>query len=571
MGPAVSLSQGTFIIDWSKWNSFRDILRAYARIFVAVDAFKQKLQHKCKEAFNYSTIMPLTALHFRKSKLLLVKQMQLECFPCELQLLCKGKAVKKGKCRNFGLHLDKDGIIRCKGRFGNSPSLENINLPILCGTDHHLTKLLLWNIHNKENCPGFSYAIHRIKKELYFPKFKVSVRKTLNNCAKCKIFKSRAYAYPGNPPLPSYRTEAKTPFEFSGLDYAGPFQIKSHDFGGKIWICLFTCLVTRACHLVIVPDNSTKSFIEAPQDLSTFYRMPRLLFSDNATQFHAADRLLRQFKANKLVQDTLGAEEMQWHFIPARASHIGGVYERMIGLLKVELRKMSFGTKLTFQEAKVLIAEVQRIINNRPLTRATASLDDDTCITPMDLIRGYQDKSCIFPEVYLNEFLEDLWENQQNLHQQFIRKNINREKFFKNLNDGYFEALRFSHPGCPQKHGQGQKHYPPRVDDVVLIKQDTLRSDWPRGIIVELPTSSDGQIRRAKVINSNKHVLERAICDLYSLEINAEQVIPPYLDSRIKAPEDFNVNPTGKSAKSQRKVAIAAKDKISELYGSDKV
>merc|ERR1712055_469055 len=61
-----------------------------------------------------------------------------------------------------------------------------------------------------------------------------------------------------------------------------------------------------------------------------------------------------------------------------------------------------------------------------------------------------------------------LWENQQNLPQQFIRKNINREKFFKNLNDGYFEALRFSHPGCPQKHGQGQKHFPPRVGDVVL-------------------------------------------------------------------------------------------------------
>ena len=569
--PAVGLSQGTFIIDWSKWNSFHDILRAYARTFSAIDAFKKKIQHKCKEAFNYSTIMPLIPMHFRKSKLLLVKQMQLECFPCELQLLCKGKAVKKGKCRNFGLHLDKDGIIRCKGRFGNSPSLENINLPILCGTDHHLTKLLLWNIHNKENCPGFSYAIHRIKKDLYFPKFKVSVRKTLNNCAKCKIHKSRAYAYPGNPPLPSYRTEAKTPFEFSGLDYAGPFHIKSHDFGGKVWICLFTCLVTRACHLVIVPDNSTKSFIEALQDLSTFYRMPRLLLSDNATQFHAADRLLRQFKANKLVQDTLGAEEMQWHFIPARASHIGGVYERMIGLLKVELRKMSFGTKLTFQEAKVLISEVQRIINNRPLTRATASLDDDTCITPMDLIRGYQDKASIFPEVYLDEFLEDLWENQQNLPQQFIRKNINREKFFKNLNDGYFEALRFSHPGCPQKHGQGQKHYPPRVGDVVLIKQDTLRSDWPRGIIVELPTSSDGQIRRAKVMNSNKHVLERAICDLYSLEINAEQVIPPYLDSRIKAPEDFNENSTEKSTKSQRKVAIAAKNKISELYGSDKV
>ena len=204
----------------------------------------------------------------------------------------------------FGLHLDPQGIVRCKGRFEHSPSLKDINLPVLCGTNHKLTQLLLWKIHNKDNCPGYSYAMHRIKKDLYFPRFKITIRKTLDNCAKCRIHKSRAYAYPGNPPLPTYRTEARTPFEFTGLDYAGPFLIKSHDFGGKMWICLFTCLVTRACHLVMVPDNTTKSFLEALQDLSTFYRMPRLLLSDNAAQFHAADRLLRQIQSNKVVQDT---------------------------------------------------------------------------------------------------------------------------------------------------------------------------------------------------------------------------------------------------------------------------
>ena len=558
-------------IDWEKWYTFHDILKTFARTYVAIDAFKEKLRHQTIKAFNSTTIIPITALHYRKAKLFLVKQMQLECFPEELNLLCRGKDVKQGRCRNFGLHLDKAGIIRCKGRFENSPLLESMNLPILCGTSHQLTKMLLWNIHNEDNCPGFSYAMHRIKKELYCPKFKVTVRKMLNECAKCKINKARAYAYPGNPPLPSYRTEAKTPFEFTGLDYCGPFLIQSHDFGGKIWICLFTCLVTRACHLVIVPDNSTKAFLEALQDLSTYYRLPKLLLSDNAAQFHAADNLLRQFQSNKLVQETLGAKEIQWLFIPARASHIGGVYERMIGLIKVELKKMSFGTKFTYQEAKVLISDVQRIINNRPLTRATAAIDDDTCITPMDLIRGYQDKACIFPEVYLEEFLEDLWENRQNLPQQFVRKNINREKFFKNLNDGYFEALRFSHPGTPQKQGQGQKHHPPRIGDVVLLKQDTLRSDWPRGIIVELPVSSDGQIRKARVMNSSKRILERAICDLYSLELNAEQAIPPYLDSRIKIPEEISQSTKEMIEKPKRKVAAVASEKIRGLYDSNEV
>ena len=229
---------------------------------------------------------------------------------------------------------------------------------------------------------------------------------------------------------------------------------------------------------------------------------------------------------------------------------------------------MSFGTKLTLQEAKVHILEVQRIINNRPLTRATASLNDVTCITPIDLIRGYKDNTSIFPEVYLDEYLEDLWECKQDLPQQYLRKKLNREKFFKNLNEGYFEKLRFSSPGTPQKQGQGQKHRPPKVGDVVLIKQDTLRIEWPRGIIVKLPVSSDGQIRRAKVMNSKKHVLDRAICDLYSLEIDAEQVIPAYLDSRLHVTDISHQNISGKRDVPKRKAAIAGENKTSVIYNA---
>ena len=428
--------------------------------------------------FCEDDLRPLNASHFVRAKQFLLQRMQQECFQDELNTLRKGKAVKKGPCRLFRLYLDDHGTIRCKARTSDSPDLKAVNGPVLFGTAHKFTQLLLWYIHDFDNCPGYSYAMHKVKKDMYFPRFKVTIIKTLNECAKCKLHKSRAYAYPGNPPLPAYRTEARTPFEFCGLDYAGPFEIDSHDFGGHMWICLFTCLVTRACHLVMVPTCSTTAFIDAVKDLSTFYRMPTLFLSDNATQFHAADRLLRQLQSSKIVQDTFGVREIAWHFTPARASWVGGVFERMIGILKVELRKMSFGTKLTLQEARVHILEVQRIVNSRPLTRATARLDDDTCITPMDLIRGYREDATILPEVYLEDKLEDLWERKQNLPQQYLRKKSNREKFFKNLNDGYFELLRFSSPGTPQKQGQRQTHRPPRVGDVVQIKQDTIRSDW---------------------------------------------------------------------------------------------
>ena len=556
-------------VDWNHWNSYLEILRVYARVFATIDAFKEKRVHAQVKSFNKATLKPLTALNFAKAKQFLIQQMQSECYDEELKLLKKGKSVKMGKCRLFGLHLDKHGTIKCKGRFDNSPSFVNINFPVLFGTNHKLTHLLLWNIHKIENCPGYSYAMHRVKKEMYFPRFKITLRKIFSNCAKCRIHKSRAYAYPGNPPLPACRTEARTPFEFSGLDYAGPFQIDSHDFGGTMWICVFTCLVTRACHLVMVPNNSTKAFLDALRELATFYRMPKLLLSDNATQFHSADRVLRKLQSSKVVEDTLGAGGVHWHFTPARASWIGGVFERMIGIVKVELRKMSFGTKFTLQEAKVHILEVQRIINRRPLTRATASLDDMTCITPMDLIHGYRDNTTIVPEEYVEEYFEDLWERKQDLPQQYLRKKNNREKFFKNLNDGYFESLRFSSPGTPQKQGQGQTHRPPKVGDVVLIKEDTLRAKWPKGIITELLVSSDGKIRRAKVMNNKKHILDRAICNLYSLELEAESAIPKFLDNKLQKPDGICQQDAAKEKPPQRHAALIGRAKISELFNTE--
>ncbi|CAL4134824.1 unnamed protein product [Meganyctiphanes norvegica] len=91
--------------------------------------------------------------------------------------------------------------------------------------------------------------------------------------------------------------------------------------------------------------------------------MPKLLLSDNGTQFHAADSVFKKLQRNKVIQDTLGDKEVQWLFNPARASHIGGVFERIIQLVRVEIRKMSSGTKLTLQESKVQLLEVQRSLN----------------------------------------------------------------------------------------------------------------------------------------------------------------------------------------------------------------
>ena len=67
-------------------------------------------------------------------------------------------------------------------------------------------------------------------------------------------------------------------------------------------------------------------------------------------------------------------------------------------------------------------------------------------------------------------------------------------------------------------------------------------------------------------MNSRKHVLERAICDLYSLEINAEQVFLVHQHSGMKITE--NSLPTAKE-RPQRNAAQLGRFKITVSYNTN--
>lgn len=62
--------------------------------------------------------------------------------------------------------------------------------------------------------------------------------------------------------LPKKRIrETKTFFFRTGLDYLGSLKVRISEEIKKVWICLYTYLVTRAVHLEIVQDLSAQEFI----------------------------------------------------------------------------------------------------------------------------------------------------------------------------------------------------------------------------------------------------------------------------------------------------------------------
>ena len=134
-------------VNWKGFKSLKHILRVYAKVYRIIEIWRMRRSTLSKVEKHEHT--PLTAVHFRKAKQYLIKQMQSECYESKLQTLQQGKIVNYGNCKSFRLYLDKCGIIRCKGRFEYSPTMKDINFPILYGAKHFFKNLMLWNIHQK--------------------------------------------------------------------------------------------------------------------------------------------------------------------------------------------------------------------------------------------------------------------------------------------------------------------------------------------------------------------------------------------------------------------------------------
>ena len=111
------------------------------------------------------------------------------------------------------------------------------------------------------------------------------------------------------------------------MDFGGPF-ITIQGRGKrreKRYLCLFTCLATRAVHLEIAYGLSTDSFLNAFYSMASRRGLPDEVYSDNGTNFVGADRelqaLLAQVEGHK-IKESVANKGVKWHFNPPLAPHL---------------------------------------------------------------------------------------------------------------------------------------------------------------------------------------------------------------------------------------------------------
>lgn len=61
-------------------------------------------------------------------------------------------------------------------------------------------------------------------------------------------------------------------------------------------------------------------------------------------------------------------QEIEWHFNPPLASHMGGAFERMIRTTRSILKAIAKEQLLTDEQLLTVMTEVEKILNGRPIT-----------------------------------------------------------------------------------------------------------------------------------------------------------------------------------------------------------
>ena len=274
--------------------------------------------------------------------------------------------------------------------------------------------------------------------------FKVAtfVRKLLFGCTVCKKFQGKPYKTPPPQPLPSCRVKEAPAFTYIGLDYVGPLYVKStSEKDQKVWICLFTCCITRAVHLEAVPNLTAQAFLRCFRRYVARRSMPSFVISDNAKTFKSASKELKKIMNCPSVITHFTLERIKWSYNLEKAPWWGGFYERLVKSLKSGLKKTIGQAKLTQDELATVVAEAKMILNCRLISYVSTE-DLEEPLTPAHLIIGRRINA--LPDVD-SRLDEDLRISQNDLSRRARHLNMILGHFWKRWRKEYLLELRNAH------------------------------------------------------------------------------------------------------------------------------
>ncbi|XP_063994304.1 uncharacterized protein LOC135171606 [Diachasmimorpha longicaudata] len=423
------------------------------------------------------------------------------------------------KLRHLTPVIDKEGIIRMKGRLNNAPISFDQKHPIILPKNERVTDLIIEQYHRNNLHSGIQTTLYALRQKYWVLDGRNQVRKIIRKCVTC----SRA-----NPLIPKYTmgdlpenrvTGFTRPFINVGVDYCGPFYIKEKKFRNRVkvkaYVAVFICMATKAVHLELVSDMTTAGFLGALRRFVGRRGKPISIHSDNGTNFVGANNELKEIidhlqsaENNRKIHNSLINQGIDWKFTPPLSPHFGGIWEAAVKCFKHHLVRVIGSEVFTFEEMNTLIIDIEAILNSRPLTPMSSDPTDILVLTPGHFLIG--DALTNVPEkdfTYIPNNRLSNWEHIQKV----------RRDFWVRWYKEYLNELNIR-----RKWNSGNQDI--QLGSIVILKEDNLPPmQWRLGRIVELHPGKDNIVRVAS-IKTGTGILQRNLTKIAPLPVSLNNV-----------------------------------------------
>ena len=273
------------IIDIERYNNITKLLRISAYVIRFVNNLKTRAQGKSHRDLN-----KLTAAELKTAENLWIKSVQASSFAKERSFMTRKdfKSTPPVRITQFGLFLDDEGVIKCKGRINNAPLPALTKNPILLPAKHAFVNLLVKHTHNCVKHNGIKDTLTTLRERFWVLRGRETAKRVIRQCLVCRRYEGIHFKSPHSTDLPNFRVSDDPPFTHVGLDFAGPLYIKGNAADSedsdlnKVYVCLFTCASTRAVHLELTRGLSVQAFLLAFRRFASRRGLPATIQSVNA-------------------------------------------------------------------------------------------------------------------------------------------------------------------------------------------------------------------------------------------------------------------------------------------------
>ncbi|XP_071492621.1 uncharacterized protein [Diadema antillarum] len=467
---------------FEKFSTWKSLVRAFRLLIHIARSFSSRSGNGCH---GWHTCSNTDVESVRHAEMMILKEVQKQIFHEEYECLREGVPLpSNSSIRDLAPILNEDGLICVGGRLRKSSLPVVVKHPVLIPGKSHIAKLLVMHYHNNGH-PGRQLTEGSLRDAgFWIIRGKRVISAIIHHCVICRKLRGKTVLQ-RMADLPQERLKIGPPFSQVGVDCFGPWEVVTRKTRGgaaksKRWGMIFSCLTSRALHIEVLEELSTSSCINALRRFMAVRGKVETFWSDRGSNFVGVlnDKVFRTF---------LERNNTEWKLNPPHAPHMGGAWERMVGLFKrilhgilLETREKSF----THETLVTFMMEAMAIVNARPLVPLSSDPEDTSFLSPSVLLTQ---KHGSIEEVLVEDCKRNMYTAQ------WKRVQILADRFWKQWRLRYLQSLQ------QRRKWTSTERNVMKGDIVLLRDREVKRNQWPLGIVESVGSGDDGLVRQVEV------------------------------------------------------------------------